>query len=164
MPGPFGGADAGTRGRLLFLGPAQPPLAPTGGDALRTQPLMPTSLPNHWPARAAKNALSPITSPSSSSYGGDSPALHPWLALCLNQGLAPPPPYTHTRTTQKSPPYERKEVPLPCSSVKHDHGREERVPIHVSAKIHRCYLIFYFILKVKGSCQVKACESLVNMM
>ena len=38
LPGPFGGADAGTRGQLLFLGPAQPPLAcplaPTGGDAL----------------------------------------------------------------------------------------------------------------------------------
>ena len=32
--GTFGGADAGTRGRLLLLGPAQPPLAPTGGDAL----------------------------------------------------------------------------------------------------------------------------------
>ena len=33
------GADAGTRHQLLFLGPAQPPLAcplaPTGGDALR---------------------------------------------------------------------------------------------------------------------------------
>ena len=91
------------------------------------------------------------------------PSIPGWL-YASTRDLPPPPPYTHTRTTQKSPPYERKEVPLPCSSVKHDHGREERVPIHVSAKIHRCYLIFYFILKVKGSCQVKACESLVNMM
>ena len=47
MPGAervfLGGADAGTRDRLLFLGPAQPPsacpLAPTGGDALSIEKL-----------------------------------------------------------------------------------------------------------------------------
>ena len=38
------GADAGTHDRLLFLGPAQPPLAcplaPTGGDALSKKSLL----------------------------------------------------------------------------------------------------------------------------
>ena len=44
--------------------------------------------------------------------------------------------HTHTHSTQRSPPSERKEIFLPYSLVKHDHGREEQAPIHVSAQMH----------------------------
>ena len=69
MPGRSGGADAGTCDRLLFLGPAQPPLvcplAPTGGDALMAEArdhLMVKTLETHPKAGLAIKLLGHIPS------------------------------------------------------------------------------------------------------